>query len=132
MEKQVAIVVGGGQTLWEFLSKGLAEAGYDVLIADINGENAEKVKNEINSKYQGNFQSFQVNATNEEEVINLRKFAEQNEWQDKFNNVPFENVGGSKSARYYQENAVNNVMTAVSKNKTRILLIKSRGTNFHL
>ena len=26
MEKQVAIVVGGGQTLGEFLSKGLAEA----------------------------------------------------------------------------------------------------------
>ena len=44
MEKQVAIVVGGGQTLGEFLSKGLAEAGYDVLTADINGENAEKVK----------------------------------------------------------------------------------------
>ena len=78
MEKQVAIVVGGGQTLGEFLSKGLAEAGYDVLIADINGENAEKVKDEISSKYQGNFQSFQVNAANEEEVINLRKFAEQN------------------------------------------------------
>ena len=78
MEKQVAIVVGGGQTLGEFLSKGLAEAGYDVLIADINGENAEKVKDEISSKYQGNFQSFQVNAANEKEVINLRKFAEQN------------------------------------------------------
>lgn len=57
-----------------------------------------------------------------------RKFAEQNEWQDKFNDVPFENVGGSKSARYYQENAVNNVMTAVSKNKTRILLTLATGT----
>ena len=78
MEKQVAIVVGGGQTLGEFLSKGLAEAGYDVLIADINGENAERVKNEISSRYAGNFQSFRVNAANEEEVINLRKFAEQN------------------------------------------------------
>ena len=77
MEKQVAIVVGGGQTLGAFLSEGLAKAGYDVLIADINGANAERVKNEISSKHQGNFQSFQVNAANEEEVINLRKFAEE-------------------------------------------------------
>ncbi len=77
MEKQVAIVVGGGQTLGEFLSKAVAEAGYDVLTADINGENAKRVRDEISSKYSGNFQSFQVNATNEEEVINLRKFAEE-------------------------------------------------------
>ena len=77
LEKQVAIVVGGGQTLGKFLSTGLAEAGYDVLIADLNGENAENVKNEINSRYSGNFQSFAVDASNENEVISLRKFAEE-------------------------------------------------------
>ena len=42
MEKKVAVVVGGGQTLGEFLSNGLAESGYDILVADLGGENAEK------------------------------------------------------------------------------------------
>lgn len=41
-EKKVAIVVGGGQTLGAFLSEGLADAGYRVVVADLNGENAQK------------------------------------------------------------------------------------------
>lgn len=57
-----------------------------------------------------------------------RKFAEQNEWEDKFNNIPFESVGGSKTARYYQENAVNNVLNAIAQNKDRILLTLATGT----
>lgn len=57
-----------------------------------------------------------------------RKFEKQNEWRDKFNNVPFENIGGSKFARYYQENAVTNVLNAVADNKERILLTLATGT----
>ncbi len=57
-----------------------------------------------------------------------KKFEEQNEWRDKFNNVPFENIGGSKFARYYQENAVTNVLNAVADNKERILLTLATGT----
>lgn len=57
-----------------------------------------------------------------------RKFSEQNEWEDKFNNIPFESVGGSKTARYYQENAVNNVLNAIVQNKDRILLTLATGT----
>ena len=62
-----------------------------------------------------------------EELWN-RKFAEQNEWEDKFNNIPFESVGGSKTARYYQENSVNNVLNAIAQNKDRILLTLATGT----
>lgn len=62
-----------------------------------------------------------------EELWN-RKFAEKNEWEDKFNNIPFESVGGSKTARYYQENAVNNVLNAIAQNKDRILLTLATGT----
>jgi type I restriction enzyme R subunit len=62
-----------------------------------------------------------------EELWN-RKFAEQNEWEDKFNNIPFESVGGSKTARYYQENAVNNVLNAIVQDKDRILLTLATGT----
>ncbi len=55
-------------------------------------------------------------------------FSTQNLWRDKFNQVPFEDVGGSKVSRYYQEIAVNNVMTAIAEEKTRILLTMATGT----
>ena len=51
-----------------------------------------------------------------------------NHWRDLFGAVPFEYVGGTKGARYYQERAVNNVMTAIATNKPRILLTLATGT----
>ena len=33
-----------------------------------------------------------------------KTFAKANNWRDKFNAIPFELIGGSKGARYYQEN----------------------------
>lgn len=53
---------------------------------------------------------------------------ESSEWQEKFQAVPFENVGGSKLARYYQENAVNNTLSALANGKDRILLTLATGT----
>ena len=55
-------------------------------------------------------------------------FAEQNTWQDKFNTVPFESVGGSKGSRYYQELAVNRTLDALAENRQRILLTLATGT----
>ncbi|EDZ63667.1 type I restriction system, subunit R [Sulfurimonas gotlandica GD1] len=57
-----------------------------------------------------------------------KTFAVQNEWREKFSNVPFQDVGGSKGARYYQELAVNNALEAVANNKERILLTLATGT----
>jgi len=57
-----------------------------------------------------------------------KTFATQNLWQDKFNQVPFEDVGGTKIARYYQEIAVNNTMAAIAEGKQRILLTMATGT----
>jgi type I restriction enzyme R subunit len=57
-----------------------------------------------------------------------RTFGDANEWQSKFNAVPFEDVNGTKQARYYQEIAVNRVMEAVANNKQRILLTLATGT----
>jgi len=57
-----------------------------------------------------------------------KTFATQNQWRDKFNQVPFEDVGGTKSARYYQEIAVNNTMSAIAEDKLRILLTMATGT----
>ncbi len=57
-----------------------------------------------------------------------KTFGDSNEWQAKFNAVPFEDVNGTKQARYYQEIAVNRVMEAVANNKQRILLTLATGT----
>jgi len=62
-----------------------------------------------------------------EELWN-KVFGDSNEWQAKFNAVPFEDVNGTKQARYYQEIAVNRVMEAVANNKQRILLTLATGT----
>ncbi|MHC1741210.1 MAG: EcoAI/FtnUII family type I restriction enzme subunit R [Anaerolineaceae bacterium] len=55
-------------------------------------------------------------------------FAEQNAWRNSFDAVPFEDMGGSKEARYYQEIAVNNAMQAIAVGKQRILLTLATGT----
>lgn len=74
MSEKVAIVVGGGQTLGAFLCNGLAESGYRVAVADLNGENAQKVADEINQKAGKNIaQGFAVDATNEDSVVQLAK-----------------------------------------------------------
>lgn len=57
-----------------------------------------------------------------------RTFEEQNSWRDTFNSIPFEDIGGTKSARYYQEIAVNKTMSAIANNKQRILLTLATGT----
>ncbi|MEI6092636.1 MAG: DEAD/DEAH box helicase family protein [bacterium] len=57
-----------------------------------------------------------------------KTFATQNNWRDAFSNVPFEDVGGTKNLRYYQEIAVNKAMTAIADGKQRILLTLATGT----
>ena len=57
-----------------------------------------------------------------------RKFGPPNSWLDAFDEVPFQNVGGSKDARYYQEIAVEKTVTAIAEEKQRILLTLATGT----
>ena len=54
-------------------------------------------------------------------------FPEKNDWRDKFNLETFNRDGG-KQPRYYQENAVNAVLEAISKKIDRILLTLATGT----
>ncbi len=51
-----------------------------------------------------------------------------NEWEEKFNPVPFEDISGTKPPRYYQEIAVNNALQAIAEDKNRILLTLATGT----
>lgn len=55
-------------------------------------------------------------------------YAETNEWRERFGNVPFEDKGGQWQARYYQHNAINNTLEAVSQGRERILLTLATGT----
>lgn len=55
-------------------------------------------------------------------------FEKQNEWRDKFNQIPFEDIGGTKPIRFYQEIAVNKALSAVADGKDRILLTLATGT----
>ena len=55
-------------------------------------------------------------------------FSTQNRWRDIFNEVPYEDVGGTKTTRYYQEIAVINTMEAIANNRQRILLTLATGT----
>ncbi len=57
-----------------------------------------------------------------------RIHTDENSWRDKFNAVPFESVGGTRGARYYQEIAVRNVMNSVAQEKNRLLLTLATGT----
>lgn len=62
-------------------------------------------------------------------------FGEQNKLQpiaavlsDKLLSIPFEDRGGTWQPRYYQENAVTNVLKAIAEGKKRILLTLATGT----
>ena len=53
---------------------------------------------------------------------------EQNQWRDNFHNVPFEDQGGTKQPRFYQEIAVNKALSAITENNERVLLTLATGT----
>ena len=55
-------------------------------------------------------------------------FTTPNEWENKFNPIPFEDIGGTKPPYYFQEIAVQDALKAVAENKDRILLTLATGT----
>jgi len=55
-------------------------------------------------------------------------YAEENEWRNRFADVPFEDKSGQWQARYYQHNAINEALEAIVAGKDRILLTLATGT----
>ena len=55
-------------------------------------------------------------------------FSSLNEWREKFNSIPFEDINQTKKPRFYQEIAINKALEAIANNKTRILLTLATGT----
>ncbi|MCP6559774.1 SDR family NAD(P)-dependent oxidoreductase, partial [Klebsiella pneumoniae] len=70
----VAVVIGGGQTLGEFLSRGLAAQGYRVAVVDIQSDKATRVAQAINDEYgEGTAYGFGADATSEASVMALAR-----------------------------------------------------------
>jgi len=57
-----------------------------------------------------------------------KSFPTLTEWQNKFDDVPFENKGGSMGGRFYQDIAIEKTMDAIAEKKNRILLTLATGT----
>ncbi|MBE9486755.1 MAG: DEAD/DEAH box helicase family protein [Chloroflexi bacterium] len=55
-------------------------------------------------------------------------YAEENEWRNRFADVPFEDKGGTWEARYYQHNAIDKTLEAIAAGEPRILLTLATGT----
>jgi len=55
-------------------------------------------------------------------------YAEENEWRNRFADVPFEDKGGTWEARYYQHNAIDKTLEAIAAGQERILLTMATGT----
>lgn len=71
---QVAVVIGGGQTLGAFLCRGLAEEGYRVAVVDIQSDKAANVAQEINADFgEGMAYGFGADATSEQSVLALSR-----------------------------------------------------------
>ena len=71
---QVAVVIGGGQTLGEILCRGLAAEGYRVAVVDIQSDKATRVAQAINAEYgEGTAWGFGADATSEASVVALAR-----------------------------------------------------------
>ncbi|MCR4319304.1 MAG: DEAD/DEAH box helicase family protein [Candidatus Brocadiaceae bacterium] len=57
-----------------------------------------------------------------------KTYTDQNDWRDRFANIPFEDRSGTWQLRYYQEIAIKNTLEAVAQNRDRILLTLATGT----
>jgi len=58
----------------------------------------------------------------------LKTFPEESTWRDRFGEVPFEDKGGFWQARYYQHNAINKALEAITDGQDRVLLTLATGT----
>ena len=57
-----------------------------------------------------------------------RTFAKQDAWRDRFADVPYEDKGGTHPGRYYQDIAIERVLSAIANDRQRILLTLATGT----
>jgi NAD(P)-dependent dehydrogenase (short-subunit alcohol dehydrogenase family) len=72
LEDKAAIIAGGGQGIGEGIVKCLAEEGANVTVADINGDNANKVADEVKAMGRKSL-AISADLTNDDEVTRVVK-----------------------------------------------------------
>ncbi|NFD28487.1 sorbitol-6-phosphate dehydrogenase [Clostridium botulinum] len=72
-KEKTVIITGGAQSLGEYIAYSFAEKGANIVIADINYEQANKVSQNIINKYKVRSIAVKVDVCKEEEVKNLIK-----------------------------------------------------------
>jgi type I restriction enzyme R subunit len=109
------------------LTEGLAQAkGYAAMLGlrfayATNGQGIYRV--DMATGFEGEIESY----PSPQQLWN-QNFAQPNIWRDRFAAVPFETVGGTREARYYQEVAIDRVLEAIAAEKDRALLTLATGT----
>lgn len=78
---------------------------------------------DMDSTEEGPVESYQT----PDELWN-KTFPNQNEWQDNFNAIPYEDKNGTMGGRFYQEVAIDKTMDAIAEKRNRILLTLATGT----
>lgn len=76
LEDRVTIVTGGAQGLGEAICYRMANEGAHVIVADLNIEGANKVSENIKSKYRRDSYAIKVDVTDETQVMQLMDVAE--------------------------------------------------------
>lgn len=84
------------------------------------------VKNSAGEYVVGSTEGYVDKFPSPQELWNMT-FPDVNIWRDKFNAQAFNRDGG-RDPRYYQINAVNNVLNAIAREQNRILLTMATGT----
>ena len=72
VDDKVAVVVGGAGGIGDALAHGLAEYGAKVVVADLNGEKAEEIARDIQSKHKAEAVAIKFDITDEKSVAELR------------------------------------------------------------
>lgn len=78
---------------------------------------------DLDSAKEGNCENF-----HEPKFLYKKNFPDKNEWKEKFTDLPYEDKGGTRPPRFYQEIAVQRAMDAIAEKKKRILLTLATGT----
>ena len=125
--KNVKLAVVEAKSNKVSVSEGVAQAKLYAQKLRLESSYAANGKDIYEIDFRGNTEGKVAAFPSPEELWN-RTFGEGNEWLERFNAVPFEDMNGTKQARYYQELAVNRAVKAIANDEDRVLLTLATGT----
>ncbi len=111
----------------QHVSEGVAQAkdyAIKLELEDAYAANGKEIYYiDLDNSKEGTTENF-----HEPEALYKKAFPDKNEWKDKFTSLPYEDKGGQRPARFYQEIAIQKTMDAIAEKRDRILLTLATGT----